>query len=220
MNSQATLMLIVALAVLAVIAYPAAKAYFGAIPPRLIDPQVMLDLETLGTKPGCKVLSIGAVTFGPYGVMDTFYIEVKRDEGQEMLEEDPDTVEWWSRQTPEAKTLLGTPDSEKHSLTGALIAFNTWLRDVAPSDERGNLKVAVWGNGADFDNAILAHCYKAVKVKQAWPYWGNRCYRTLKGLRPDIKLERQGTHHNALDDAASQAEHATAICKALNLWGR
>lgn len=180
---------------------------------------VMLDLETLGKEPGCKVLSIGAATFDSAGARSTFYIEVARNKGQDMLLEDPDTIEWWSRQSAEARTLLSTPDDEKVTLTAALIEFNKWLRSVALTDSRGNLQVAVWGNGSDFDNAILGHAYKAVNVKQAWPFWGNRCYRTLKNLVPRVKMERTGTHHNALDDAVSQADHAADIIAELDLWG-
>ena len=34
---------------------------------------VMCDLETLGRRPGCKLLSIGAVVFGPKGLGAEFY---------------------------------------------------------------------------------------------------------------------------------------------------
>lgn len=184
--------------------------------------QVMLDLETLGTKPGCKVLSIGACVFDGLGSHDQlqFYVEVKRDTGQEALAEDPDTISWWTKQSPEARALLSTPEENKQTLTAALLMFNKWLRDVAGVDERGNVRVRVWGNGADFDNAVLARAYDACKVKQGWPHWGNRCYRTLKNLRPAVSLERVGTHHNALDDALSQADHCSQLLKVLRLWGR
>lgn len=47
-----------------------------------------------------------------------------------------------------------------------------------------------------------------------WPHWNDRCYRTLKAMRPDVKMERTGTHHNAVDDATSQARHALALLAA------
>jgi exodeoxyribonuclease VIII len=180
---------------------------------------IMLDLETLGKEPGCKVLSIGAAVFDAGGTRSTFYVEVARNKGQDMLIEDPDTIEWWARQSAEARTLLNTPDDEKVTLTAALIEFNNWLRSVAVTDSRGNLQVAIWGNGADFDNAILGYAYKAVDVKQAWPYWANRCYRTLKSLAPRVRMVRTGTPHHALDDAVSQADHAADIIAELGLWG-
>jgi exodeoxyribonuclease VIII len=73
--------------------------------------------------------------------------------------------------------------------------------------------VLVWGNGASFDNAILAQCYRAVGMDFPWKFWNDRCYRTLKNLVLDVPFERTGTHHNALDDARSQAIHASAILR-------
>ena len=55
----------------------------------------------------------------------------------------------------------------------------------------------------------------AYRIKPAWPYRNNRCYRTLKGLLPAIELERSGTHHNALDDAITQARHLQKIVRTL-----
>lgn len=186
--------------------------------------QVMLDLETLGTAPGCKILSIGACVFTQYGVTEPlfFYREIKRHTGQDMLAEDPDTVIWWSEQSAEAKRGLLTDrdDDGKVTLTLALIEFHRWLQEVGGVDSRGNVLVDVWGNGSDFDNIIIRAAAKAVNVKPGWPYWGNRDYRTLKGLLPHIKAERLGTHHNALDDARTQAVHASILLKELRLWGR
>lgn len=69
----------------------------------------------------------------------------------------------------------------------------------------------VWGNGAAFDNVILRRAYERTSresMKAPWPHWNDRCYRTIKGLYGhQVKIERTGTHHHALDDAASQARH-------------
>ena len=178
---------------------------------------IMVDLETLGRHAGCKILSIGAVEFGPRGLGAEFYVRVLRDQ-QGDLHEDPDTVRWWSEQADVAKAELFASDEGKLPLAAALVQFNDWLVRLGDKDEKGQLKVGVWGNGADFDNAILNVASAEVGVRQAWPFWGNRCYRTLKGLRPAIKLARVGTYHNALDDAKSQAEHAVRIMQELNAW--
>lgn len=65
----------------------------------------------------------------------------------------------------------------------------------------------VWGNGSDFDNTLLAAAYDACQLTLPWNFWSNRCYRTLKNLRPEIKLVNPGTAHNALDDSKAQAQH-------------
>lgn len=179
---------------------------------------VMCDLETLGRRPGCKLLSIGAVVFGPKGLGAEFYEEVKINH-QGDLTADQSTIDWWDRQSPEARDRLYGGQDEKPMLGWALTKFNVWLGQLAPRDQKGNLEVCVWGNGADFDNAILQVAFDKTTTEQpAWPFWNNRCYRTLKNLVPSVQLVRQGTHHNALDDAKSQAEHAIRLMGHLQAW--
>lgn len=183
---------------------------------------IMLDLETLGISAGCKILSIGAVAFDPAtgkldaewelddvsGVMRLsggFYIAVSReDQEQYGLREDDDTVKWWNRQDATAKAVLSDPAAVP--LYDALEEFGTYVRGFGS-------QVRVWGNGADFDNAILSDCYRRTPSRQPWGAYSGRCYRTLKNMTQAVKLERKGTHHNALADAMCQAEHALAICK-------
>jgi exodeoxyribonuclease VIII len=162
----------------------------------------MLDLETLGNRPGCKILSIGAVAFGPHGLGDEFYVVVDReDQTAYGLHEDSDTLKWWSNQSESAREVLFQANSGK-TVLGSLSLFNKYLANFGMSD------VKLWGNGSDFDNAILISCYAATKQQAGWKFWNNRCYRTLKSLHPGTKLTRTGTYHNALDDAKTQALHA------------
>ena len=171
---------------------------------------VMVDLETLGTKPGCKVMAIGATVFSQDGLGSTFYRAIKRD-GQAPLLEDPDTLAWWAKQSDEARGRLFGANVDNVSLHDALEEFTRWLSVLG--DE-----VLVWGNGADFDNPILSAAYSACGKPQPWGPWSGRCYRTLKNLRPDIKLKRQGVYHDALDDALSQAAHAVELLTAIGGW--
>lgn len=179
---------------------------------------VMVDLETLGSTPGCVILSIGAVAFSaepPY-LDEGFYIVVNTEDCMaHYLSQEPDTVAWWDRQSEEARQVVGQARDTKTSvpLRLALEKFNEYL---------GNnpRQTALWGNGSDFDNAILAVAYRMVAVesgdptfKPAWDHWNNRCYRTLKNLVRGPKLERVGTYHNALDDARSQALHAVELLR-------
>ncbi len=169
---------------------------------------VMIDLETMGTLPGCVVLSIGAVYFGPEGLGEEFYSVVSRAHSAELgLREDADTQAWWAKQSAEARRVIEAaeaPDAPRlHDALGELHKFLKL---------RTNVKV--WGNGADFDNPILACAYDAAQLKQTWIAWNGRCYRTLKNIAPGPKLQRVGTYHNALDDAKSQALHAIELFKA------
>ena len=59
--------------------------------------------------------------------------------------------------------------------------------------------------------ADLSDAYDRAQLPRPWKYYNDRCYRTVKNLRPDVPMIRGGTHHNALDDAKSQATHLMAI---------
>lgn len=175
---------------------------------------VMIDLETIGTSPGCSILSIGAAEFSPaLGPDAKFYATVSRQSCRDAgLSEDPRTLEWWHRQI-DSRILNDAPG---HSSIGeALHQFAFWLQQVSPLDK----DLLVYGNGADFDLPILAEAYRRCGLRQPWAPYSGRCYRTLKNLRPNIVLVRTGSKHNALDDAVSQAEHATRLMNDLKGWG-
>jgi exodeoxyribonuclease VIII len=179
---------------------------------------IMVDLETLGRRPGCKILSLGAVTFNPHGLGREFYVEVAIA-NQGLLTVDEETLEWWSQQDVMIRDRLFNNQDKKPTLRTALNQFSDWLVDAAGLDDRRHIDAHVWGNGADFDNAILQVAYIAAsQFDSPWPFWNNRCYRTLKGMVPSIKIVRQGSHHNALDDAKSQATHAVQLLNYLEAW--
>ena len=170
---------------------------------------VMLDLETLGTRPGCTVLSIGAVAFdAATGLLGPeFHMHITRESCEAAgLLEDTYTLAWWDEQSDAAKQVF-KECAQGERLFIALGQFGEYLETL------GGEQVRVWGNGADFDNAILAHCYAVVGMRTPWAYNKSRCYRTLKSLHPQIEFVSQGVHHNALDDAKSQAMHAMQILK-------
>lgn len=163
---------------------------------------VMVDLETMGTRPNAPIIAIGAVAFDANAVHDEFYVNIDLEsavnDGFAVV--DPKTVLWWVEQGGEARSSLR--DNKKKVLT-ALYEFRDWLK---PDEPEG-----MWGNGASFDNVILSETYRRLNLAQPWPFWTDRCYRTMKNMYPQIKMDRSGVHHNALDDAKSQALHLITI---------
>lgn len=180
----------------------------------------MVDLETLGTVPGCSILSIGAVEFFPDMMQlgQEFYVVINTSSCEEhFLTTDQSTVEWWQRQSPEAQAVVDEARVGGVTLPKALESFNSWRQGLGPVKEE-----RLYGNGADFDNPILRVAYDAAKVKPYGGSYGGRCYRTLKNLDELLgnqfrahKMFRNGTHHNALDDAKSQARHLMEIVQAI-----
>lgn len=184
---------------------------------------VMIDLETLGTEPGCAILSIGAAEFGPDGLKASLYVPINlRSCLRAGLTEDPDTVAWWEKQSHEAKQTLRDSASKTASfpLGAALSQLDFWLGQVCGlvDDAAWRRGLRVYGNGADFDLPILAAACRATGHDVPWAPYAGRCYRSYKNLRPAIKLDRVGVHHNALGDAQSQAEHCARLLNHLG-WG-
>jgi 3' exoribonuclease, RNase T-like len=178
----------------------------------------MLDLETLSSASDAAIVAIGAVRFDPVaGIVwaksfthfnGTFYSVVNLKSAQRAGGRiDADTVMWWMGQSDAARSALLAVDCIP--IEAALKDFAVWAREGTCS--------GVWGNGADFDNVILSNAYQRLGQTQPWSYAANRCYRTMKNMAPHIKMKREGTHHNALDDAISQARHLCEIYKYLNL---
>lgn len=172
---------------------------------------VMLDLETLGTAPGSAILSVGAVALDPETgeLGPQFHEKVKLASATAAgLTVDADTIVWWMGQSEEARRAVFF-DPQTLPLYDVLQMFSNWLSRLDQDEVR------VWGNGAAFDNVLLREAYAKLGLPAPWKHWNDRCYRTLKNLRPDVKLTRLGTHHDALDDAVSQARHACQIFAAL-----
>lgn len=179
---------------------------------------IMLDIETLDTEPTAVVLSIGAVAFDPQGDSlvgaPAFYVEAndlkfQQDMGRTVSAE---TVKWWMQQNVLAKRVFSeSPDPAilRLSTIDMLISFDAFIL------ANGGDKALIWGNGSDFDNIIVGSLYTDFEMKRPWTYNRNRCFRTMKALVPNIKADRQGVYHNALDDAISQAGHLQLIMRSL-----
>jgi 3' exoribonuclease, RNase T-like len=169
---------------------------------------VMLDLETYSTRPNALILSIGAVEFDPNSDEMGRQIEIIIDSESSKswgLHVDQGTVSWWEKRSQDARDrIFGS--TNKVDLTIALHEFSEWFRGEF-----------IWGNGADFDIPILKSSYDAVKRATPWKPYSGRCYRTIKNLASDIKMERQGTHHSAVDDAIDQARHLQTIVRHLGI---
>lgn len=172
----------------------------------------MVDLETMGTRADAPILSIGAVAFdSKNGILgERYYTTIDLASAVKFGGRiDPSTVAWWMQQSEQArKDVLGGMQLD---IVTALHDFSTWLHEKCAPKKA----VRVWGNGADFDCTILSESYKRCGIEPPWEFWNSRCYRTIKAVYPNVEMKRTGTHHNALDDAISQAEHFILIRKTL-----
>jgi len=179
---------------------------------------VMLDLETLGLKPGCSILSIGAVVMATNipGMAqqlagDTFYAKLSRESCRNHgLIESAETLAWWNQQSREAyDEVMNTPHDVKYWITSVLLQYKKWLGGHYPEDTR----VITWCCGADFDMPILRAAYEATGIEHFPAHYGDtRCYRTVRDTFPlPHPIEFEGIKHSALADALHQAKVLKAI---------
>lgn len=170
---------------------------------------VMIDLETVGNKPGCPIVSIGACVFdmntnrrfGTFdGVLD---IQAQLDKGLKM---DASTIQWWMGQSDEARQLF---KKEGKDPVFVLETFSKWLKSQAGG---GSNNFYVWGNGSSFDISILEYVYNSFGLDVPWRYNRVMDLRTYKRLvAGGAQIPRlKGTHHDALDDAVNQMEYVLA----------
>jgi hypothetical protein len=157
----------------------------------------MLDIETLGTAPGCPVLAIGAVMFDPLvgQLGETFYTNLETYTQVEAgLITDPKTVAWWGEQSPAAQARLHNPPKE-----GAYNGFSLFRRYLMQQGAQH-----LWGHGAGFDQPILRRAMGAFGLDLPCEFWNDRDTRTLYALAGVAPVRHKGVHHDALVDALNQ----------------
>lgn len=166
----------------------------------------VLDLETMGKGPNAAIATIGCVKVEHGTIADEFYARVSLASAMQYgLAMDASTVQWWLRQSEEARNEITGVDGE--ILPTALINLALFMGDI----DEPNKTALVWGNGPSFDNAILANAYTAIRRHPPWAYWNDRDMRTLLALYPEAKqIEFEGIKHHALHDARHEARQLVA----------
>ena len=178
--------------------------------------QLMLDLETLDTKPSAIVLSIGAVLFNQSGIHSEFYTELnfetqllaKRTQSQS-------TLNWWLNQQAGRKFNLPSEDYGYQ-----LKEFLNWLKNEMvfynPADFR------IWGNGSTMDVSIIEDLLCSAGLSIPYHYWQIRDLRTFRELVADVeKIDEsyyEGEKHNALTDAKAQAKYVIYHMRRTGRW--
>ena len=161
----------------------------------MVDFSVMIDIETFSQKKTAAVASIGAVKFDSNKILDTFSINVDPKTCKELgLHFQKETIEWWKNQNAAAFEAL---KHNRVSLLEALNAFDEWY---------GPKSVETYACGPDFDLVILESAHEAVGRATPWKYYHARCFRTFKAMFKSDTV-RQGTYHDARDDAIYQAQY-------------
>lgn len=170
---------------------------------------LMLDLETLATRPDAIILSFGAVKFDPYTdkIGDSLYYRIDVDEQLDLGRYvDDGTIDWWSKQAADVREEAFSIDN-RISLEEFTYQLNKFLVGIN----------SIWAQGAVFDAGILEHLYRQLNKPTPWNYWQISDSRTLFKVHGDPREANKEGLHNALEDCISQAKGVQSIFKKCNI---
>lgn len=176
---------------------------------------ISVDLETLGLHPFAAIIQIGAVAFNRSGEYVSKFCVTVNPKGQRAA--DPDTMRWWLDQGEAGAALLRSAYSSPVSIDEALTQFAGWVRTQShpgscgvfdgPVLFRGNKDLS-WLENA-YDKAGIAVPFRFRNVHEQRQFMRTAVYLGFD----DLSVEREGTHHDALDDAIYQAKCAAAAVR-------
>lgn len=166
--------------------------------------EMMLDIETFGTRPRSVIVSIGAVVFDPEknGLGPTFYQNVEAKScGMMGMTTDEATLKFWA--LPENKTALSRLSKPKP------LHVRTALQNLTDFYREHDCR-RIWGHGVAFDVVMIEEALRICGVDEShfpWSFRDLRDTRTLFDLADnfperDLKMYPK---HEALADAKYQA---------------
>lgn len=129
---------------------------------------IALDIETLSTRPTAAIIAIAAQVFSFTDKSTVFCDSATKFTAlvnpascaMKGLHFDMDTIQWWSRQSSEAKSPYEQTTGQDISIVKALASLNRWLNDIRSASPSG--KILIWTQGTDFDIAILRYAFAHV----------------------------------------------------------
>lgn len=165
----------------------------------------MVDIETYSNLPIAAIASIGGVKFDldTGEIYDEFYVTIDPASCKAAgLHFSKKTMAWWKTQAPEVRQALY---KDNIPLAEAMQKFLDWYE---PKGE-----FYCWGM---FDMGIITYAiHQSLRQEPKWDYWDSWECRTMAKLI-DQKIDRAAAgsqHHNALDDAKTQAKFLITFSK-------
>lgn len=174
---------------------------------------IMVDLETLGTKSTSPIFQISAMAFNlETGEIFSAFSKTA-DISSESLTIDGSTLLWWLK--TDAALLTKLLSQGEGSTMDLLKSFNNWMTGLMKSSNQKD--VYLWGNGILFDNKMIAEQFAQAGLVYPIFYRNDRDVRTLlelasisSGLSEDCLKSRcqkdEYIKHDALCDVKFQID--------------
>lgn len=158
---------------------------------------VMIDIETMGTRSTSMIVQIGACYFdratGEIG--EKFKVNIHHNDDKFTV--DWDTISWWMSQSDMARSSIIHGESCDMAL--AVVKLKAFLQNAT----------YVWSH-ATFDIPIILNAFSKCNEKFPVHYTKCRDIRTLVDIKNNNQkstIPRAGTYHDALDDCLYQVAY-------------
>lgn len=172
----------------------------------------MLDIETLGTRPGSVVVSVALVAFNREDtwLWSRYWNLNLREQVDVGLSIDPATMVWWMRQSSAA--LARWASYQEQSLSSSLRELH---RDLTEHLSR-RPGTTIWAKDPSFDVVILNAAFAAAGLPPFISHRAEASVRTLKLLCPDLPEVQPAIEHDPVSDAEAQASFVCQCWKVLS----
>ena len=186
---------------------------------------IMVDLETLGTRQDAIVLEISAVEFNHHTGEIGEVFDAKLDIDDQLLYRrslNCETLQWWFKQDKDARKSVFYNMAKVQTST-ALYEFRNFVDrcDNKCNSDSDRRVVKLWGNGSIFDLGILQNMYETClpNMKLPWKFWAVNDVRTIVDLNPDVKrnCKFDGTPHCAVDDCKHEIKYLVETLKTIKV---
>ncbi len=170
--------------------------------------EIMVDIETLGSKENAVIISIGVMAFdldSDVTVSAKWNVIAESNYDRSI---NPKTVMWWLQQSKEAQDALVIP--EPIGLDDALLNLSKFF-ELHLTDKGG-----VWANGATFDISILRNAFNQHSIPIPWQYRQEFCMRSLRHFGKKVGLvystyKEGNSNHDALADVEIQVRYVKDV---------
>lgn len=185
---------------------------------------LMIDIETLGDKPGAVIVQIAAAFFDPMTgeVGETFTRNVDIESSFKYgFEVTGGTLKFWLSEL--AKDVPAWVTDEGAHIVDVLNDLRSFIfmHHNLYVPEGVNKRIKVWANSPRFDCEILRSAYEKAGAKAPWEYFNEIDVRTLVDIgRRVFKIDPKGeikndSAHDALDDVLHQIKYVAVIMQAI-----
>lgn len=174
---------------------------------KVIRDDIVIDIETLGTKENAVIVSIGALIFNRSDAPGTFKAEFDirvdiDDQPGRIIE--PGTVKFWMKPGMEEARKMAFNGPKGIRLGLALKQLDDFIKEHKPNE--------AWACSPSFDMSILQNAYRAHRQEFPIMFWKWSCVRTMENFFYGKNTRKAGgindlggVAHDALDDCKMEA---------------